>query len=58
VEEIRAMKKDVEICEKHKVPLTTDRGGESYCLECARELRRGMQRELALEAEAKLRKVS
>jgi len=38
------MKKEVERCEKHGVPLFKDRGGNEYCLECAREMRKGIGR--------------
>ena len=38
------MKKERELCSKHKVPLTVDRCGNEYCLECAREMRKSIQR--------------
>lgn len=38
------MKKDIEKCSKHGSTLTIDRGGNEYCLECARELRKTMDR--------------
>lgn len=54
------VKKNIEKCSKHGFTLTVDRGGNEYCLECARELRKTMARAYTSDGslETKLKKTS